>query len=53
VTLTDEMENREAEYYLQAFVLKSGVCDFVDRWCMAEVELIKETIAFMGWVNSV
>jgi len=27
VTLTDEMENREAEYYLQASVLKSGVCD--------------------------
>jgi hypothetical protein len=24
-TLTDEMENRGAEYYLQALVLKSGV----------------------------
>jgi len=27
-TLTDEMENREAEYYLQASVLKSEVCDW-------------------------
>ncbi len=27
-TLTDEMENWEAEYYLQASVLKSEVCDW-------------------------
>jgi hypothetical protein len=27
VTLTEEMENREAENYLQASVLKSGICD--------------------------
>jgi len=26
--LTNEIENRETEYYLQASALKSGVCDF-------------------------
>ena len=39
-TLTDEIENREVEYYLQALVLKSVVFDYVDHQRIFEVGLV-------------
>ena len=39
-TLSDEIEKQEAEYYLQALVLKSWVFDYVDHQRIFEVGLV-------------
>lgn len=35
--LVYEMENLEVELYLQASVLKSGICDFANLWIHARL----------------
>jgi len=46
IGLTDKMQNSDAEYYLQASALKSGVCDStgMDRACSDMMNLKKAQI---------